>query len=95
MLYIRIFMIPKSLSFSPLGIAVTLAALTLLPLCLLKKSIRSFQWLSNIAVFLIVTATITAAVSVAARSPSEIGASDITAWLLPTAQKKVKIFLML
>lgn len=83
-----------SLLFShQLGIAVTLAALALLPLCMLKKSIRSFQWLSNAAVVLIVTATITAAVSVAARSPSQIGARDTTAWLLPRAQKMVNKFL--
>ena len=70
----------------------TLAALVLLPLCLLKKSLRSFQWLSNAAVFLIAAATIAAVVSVAARSPSsEIVASDITAWLFPRMQKMVTI----
>ena len=73
----------------------TLAALALLPLCLLKKSLRSFQWLSNAAVFLITAATIAAVVAVAARSPSsEIGASDVTAWLLPRTKNMVMVMIV-
>jgi len=65
------------------AMAVLAGAVTILPLCLLKRTLKSFQWLSHCTLLLTVAAMFTAVVTVAYHSSESVTAAVVASWLQP------------